>query len=273
MKRLLLCASLLLAGAAQPAPEARIGAAAAREPVVATGTDSGAPWRIEIPAGWNGGLVVFYHGYEVVGEPRRVPMPRGRGSDVFLSRGYAVAASLYSRQGWAVAEALAETRRLRERFAAAYGRPTRTFAVGNSMGGHLALAAVEREPDAYDGALSLCGVNMAASTLFDVALEAVEAFDLLYPGVLRMGRRGLEDPASPAIAEQQAIEAAIRADPARAAPIAARLGIRTEHLGGAVWLYHAALREIVARTGGIPRDTRRVRYAGYGDDGDFNRRV
>ncbi|MBL8880444.1 MAG: hypothetical protein JNG88_15125, partial [Phycisphaerales bacterium] len=40
-----------------------------------TGTLAGAPYRIDIPAEWNGELVVLAHGFEPVGVPRDTPWP------------------------------------------------------------------------------------------------------------------------------------------------------------------------------------------------------
>lgn len=261
----LAAAAFLAAAPAQPGGGGQTQTVRA-EARTSTGTDRGAPWRIDVPAGWNGGLVILYHGYEVVGPRRREPWPKSGDTQVYLDRGWAVAASGYSRQGWAVEEALVETRRLRERFAATVGSPRRTVAVGWSMGGHLALATIEREPEAYDGALSFCGANTAASTIFGVALDAVSAFDALFPNILPMAPGGLVDPASPLQADPEAIEAALRGDEAKAAALARGLGIRREDLAGAIWLYHAVTREIVGRAGGLPRDNRRTDYRDYGVD-------
>ena len=112
--------ALSIAGAASGAPNAAARQAA---PVVANGVLQGAPYRIDIPEHWNGSLVMLLHGYEPKGMPRGEPWPQNEATPVFLQHGYAVAASAYSSQGWAVAEALPDTERLRQYFAAAYGKP------------------------------------------------------------------------------------------------------------------------------------------------------
>src|SRR5262249_40120783 len=87
--------------------------AAAEGPTAPTsrqGIHNGAPYRIEVPAGWNGKLVVFAHGYEGEGS--------GQGSvrtsplaTYLTSQGYAWAASGYRSRGnrpdWFVADTLA----------------------------------------------------------------------------------------------------------------------------------------------------------------------
>src|SRR5262245_29701738 len=84
---------------------------------VETGTLDGAAFRIEIPAAWNKGLVMYAHGYSVgpVSYGKESPQTtvlRGE----FLSRGFAFAESAYSKQGWAVKEGVAETEALRRYF-------------------------------------------------------------------------------------------------------------------------------------------------------------
>ena len=90
----------------------------ARANTVDTGVINGAPYYIEIPAQWNKGLVMYAHGYTVVGSrPPAQDSPRMKGvRDAFLSRGFAFAASDYSVQGWAVKEAIEETEALRRYF-------------------------------------------------------------------------------------------------------------------------------------------------------------
>ena len=66
---------------------------------IETGEINGAPFRIEVPANWNKGLVMYCHGYETVGAKTNLantkPNPL---RDVFLQRGYAIAQSAYSTQ-------------------------------------------------------------------------------------------------------------------------------------------------------------------------------
>lgn len=262
-------AALLILGICAPACAQPAGTAPLREPVAEAGTAGGAPYRIEVPARWNGGLVVLYHGYEVVGQRRPTPYRGLPGTEQLLQRGYAVIQSGYSRQGWAVAEALAETAALRAAFEQRFGRPTRAFVAGFSMGGHLALATIERDHRSYDGALSMCGVNLPATGLFDRAIGDLAAADALFPGTISP----LDAAGASAGVDAAALTRALAGNPRAAQQLAAWTGIGAEDLPGALWLYHIAVREMRDRAGGFPGSNLRLRYRGFGDDAAFNRRV
>lgn len=79
-----------------------------------SGELQGAPWRLDVPADWNGDLVMLAHGYEPVGVPRTAPMAANDSTAPLLAAGYAVAQSAYASQGWAVADAITDTERLRQ---------------------------------------------------------------------------------------------------------------------------------------------------------------
>ena len=120
------------------------------------GTYSGGAYRIEVPDDWNGGLVLYAHGY------------RGEGPDIFvsdspirehlISNGYAWAASSYRgnsyRPDWGVDDTLA----LRDLFVQRYGNPSWTILHGQSMGGHILVASLEQHPGEYQAGLAECGV-------------------------------------------------------------------------------------------------------------------
>lgn len=248
----------------------------AAEPRVETGTLAGAPYRFEIPRDWNGELVLLLHGYEPRGVPRADPWPANEATPVFLARGYAVAESGYAEQGWAVAAAVDDSERLRAHLATRHAL-RRSWLVGFSMGGQAALASLERHGDRYDGALSLCGANVPATRMFEDAQRALVAFDVFFPEAGLPGR-GLSDPAAPPlddlpsdqIALMQAIGAAVASDTEAAAALATALEVPTEGLTGTLGLYALVLREMTARTGGLPVDNRDTVYAGFGDDAAFN---
>jgi alpha-beta hydrolase superfamily lysophospholipase len=281
--RLLAAALILLCAGCTPslssrAAASRISAPVPRPPsaeaVVDTGTLDGAPYRIDIPAGWNGGLVMYAHGYEIVGTPFQPEAPRHAGfRQAFTSRGFAFAQSWYRAQGWAVREGIDDTEALRRHFAARYGRPDSTFVTGNSMGGLITVATIETHGAAYDGALPLCGLlspslDALRGRLFDVLVT----FEYLYPGVLGASPAGLADVAAP-IPPRDVVTAAVRAEPARAEALARRFAIGPESVPGLVWFYAVILREMQQRAGGNPFDNRGSAYHGLGDDPAFNRGV
>ncbi|MET0290295.1 MAG: alpha/beta fold hydrolase [Pseudoxanthomonas sp.] len=250
---LVLMAALLAGCATQggraPAPVAQqtpVG------PVVDAGVLEGAAYRIDIPADWNGELVVNAHGYVMVGTPARAPGV-AREMAPLLARGFAVASSEYAQQGWVIDEAIADTERLRAHFVARHGTPKKTWLVGWSMGGLVALASAERHPRGWDGVVAMCGVAMPSETLFARAVLApLAAFDALYPGVLPLGPGGLADPSVSAEPDGDAIEAAFAADEARAAAFAQRFDLPRADAASSLWLYAVVLREMSTRAGGFP---------------------
>ncbi|MDR7191975.1 alpha/beta hydrolase family protein [Luteimonas terrae] len=245
-------------------------------PGVDTGTLDGAPYRVEIPVDWNGELVVLLHGYEPRGVSRADPWPANEATPLFLARGYAVAESGYASQGWAVADAIADSERLRAHVAERHA-PRRSWLVGFSMGGQIALASMERHGAAYDGALSLCGANVPATQVFDDALRSLVAFDYFFPDAGLPGA-GLSDPDAPPlndlpadqIALMQTVGTALASDLAAAATLAQALEVPADGLVGALGLHALLLREMTARAGGLPVDNRETIYSGFGDDAAFN---
>lgn len=266
----LVCAALLAGCASTPPVESRPAA----KPGASTGSIEGAPFRIAIPQNWNGDLVLYLHGYESSGRERQAQMSGGRMENWLLSRGYAMAQSAYSTQGWAVAEALVDNERLRQHFIDSYGEPRRTLLIGHSMGGHLVLASMERHPDAYAGGLALCGANSPAAELFAEGLvPPLVAFDHFFPGAMGLAPGGLSDPDSPPMVDADALQAALQGDEGQARALGERFGILREDLADALMLRYLILRELMQRGGGFPVDTRAVVYTGMGDDAAFNASV
>lgn len=243
-------------------------------PKIDSGTLGNAPYRIDIPVNWNGELVMLLHGYEPKGFPRETPWPQNEAAPVFLAQGYAVAASAYSTQGWSVADAIPDNEQLRAHFNSTYGKPLHTYLVGFSLGGHIALTSLEKYKANYDGALSLCGVNVPAAKAFDESvLTSLVAFDYFYPGALGLASGGLSDPASPFMLDPEAIETSLKGNEAAAAILSARLEIPRAGLAGALMLNNMVLREMQVRAGGFPVDNKAKIYSGFGDDAAFNKAV
>ncbi|RYG14346.1 MAG: alpha/beta fold hydrolase [Burkholderiales bacterium] len=230
--------------------------AVAGQSVVDTGELEGAAYRIDIPANWNGELVVNAHGYETAGSPREVPLPFPSGMEPLLAQGFAIAASGYSAQGWAIPEAIADTERLRAHFAARHGAPERAWLVGWSMGGLVALASAERQPHAWSGVVAMCPVAESSETMIARgALGPLAAFDALFPGTLPQAPGGLADAALPPAADGDAIEAALAHNETRADALARRFDIPRSELAGSLWLYYLVLREVAQRANGFPVDS------------------
>jgi len=122
---------------------------------------AGAVYQIEMPDHWNGRLVLFMHGFGEFRSEARVGPPDIRA--YLVAQGYAWGSSSFSSTGWVPGRATDETAALWDHFTATYGRPQRTYVIGESMGGAAANIAAERYPDRFDGALALCGSAGATS--------------------------------------------------------------------------------------------------------------
>lgn len=239
------------------------------KPAAHTGTLQGALYRIDIPAKWNGDLVMIMHGYQPAGIPIKSPMTPADVTPVFLKQGYAVAQSQYTSQGWAVGEAIVDNERLRRYFIRTFAHPAHTYVYGFSLGGLETAASIERYPHAYTGALIVCGATLPTpETVARVLLTPLVAFDALIPGVLP----DLAAPDSPAFIPPDVFIKALQAHPKEAALLEKRLQETPETLS-TLSLYYMALRELERRADGMPMDNTKTVYHGFGDDAEFNRRV
>ncbi|MBC7993061.1 MAG: alpha/beta hydrolase [Rhizobacter sp.] len=142
------------------------------------GVLNGAAYRVEVPANWNGKLVMYAHGYAGTGAALGVQNPSIR--RYLVQNGYAWAASSYSKNYYDVRAGVEDTNALAlefSRIATANSRPLtapdKIFITGHSMGGHITAAAIEDEAYAtarnkvrYHGAVPMCGV-MGDTELFD----------------------------------------------------------------------------------------------------------
>ncbi|MFF5075904.1 alpha/beta hydrolase family protein [Actinoplanes sp. NPDC000266] len=137
---------------------------------VRTGVTGGAAYRIEVPRKWNGGLVVWAHGYRGTGTTVYVNDPDLR--EHYVSRGYAWAASSYATNGYDVGQGVRDSVALIDVFRRATGnRPRQVIMSGASMGGHITAVAIEEHPRAFAGAMPYCGV-LGDTALYDYFLDA-----------------------------------------------------------------------------------------------------
>ena len=124
----------------------------------------GTAYQIEMPAEWNGRLVLFLHGSRSFEHELTVDAPGIR--SYLIRNGYAWAASSYSSNVPAVAGLAAdETAALWDKFTQQFGRPAYTYVTGQSLGGIASILSAEQYPDRYDGALPLCGAMYPDSFL------------------------------------------------------------------------------------------------------------
>jgi pimeloyl-ACP methyl ester carboxylesterase len=138
---------------------------------------SGARWTAEVPARWNGTLLLWSRGYSpTVGAPEIAPR---QVRDALLAEGYALAGSDYGAGGWALEQAVPAQRDTVAAFAATYGKPKRVIVWGYSMGGLVSTALAEQKPAAVDGALAMCASIGGAVGMMNMALDGAYAFRTL----------------------------------------------------------------------------------------------
>ena len=149
-----------------------------------TGTVAGAKYLIEVPANWNGTLLLYSHGYAAPGTPENAA---DSGDDTtagwLKSQGYALAGTSYGKTGWALEDAFKAQPALLDEFARHLGKPRRVIAWGHSLGGIVTAGLVQLHPDRFAAALPMCGVLGGGIANWNGGLdEAFVAKILLDPG-------------------------------------------------------------------------------------------
>jgi hypothetical protein len=151
------------------------------EETVSGQTDGGAYYEIVVPDGWNGDLIIWNHGFHLA-----PPGPVDDLEDQFffqLLEGYAVAASSYRLNGWALFQTNNDLKALVREFEAAFGPPERIVVSGASMGGLVTAAALEKaDLGNVVGALTYCGA-MAGSRNWNAALDLRLLYDVTCVGM------------------------------------------------------------------------------------------
>ena len=148
---------------------------AGAQTVITDRTEDGAFFTIVMPDAWNGGLVLWNHGFDL---DMPAPMPDlGPLAPVQLAQGYAVAASSYRQAGWAVFKTKNDLQNLLDLFEANFGAPAQVYVTGGSLGGIVTAAAIEKAHlGNVVGALSICGA-VGGSRNWDGALDLRLTYD------------------------------------------------------------------------------------------------
>ncbi|MFI0444255.1 hypothetical protein [Actinomadura sp. 6N118] len=145
-----------------------------------TGTlPDGSSWVADVPARWNGRLVLFSHGFGPLVAQNR---PSAAAGEALLARGYALAGSSYAPGSlWALDSAVRDQIGTVDALSAIIGRPRFTIALGQSMGG--LVSAKLAETGAVNGVLNTCGIVAGGVDLTNYQLNAGHAVaTLLAPG-------------------------------------------------------------------------------------------
>ncbi|HSM86333.1 MAG TPA: hypothetical protein VLT16_09295 [Candidatus Limnocylindrales bacterium] len=152
----------------------------------------GAAYLIEVPANWNGTLLLYSHGYASPFLPPNhfnLPLPPATDAgdpathDVLLNAGFALAGSSYSSNGWAIEDALRDQIEVLDTFNTFFPKPIATIAWGHSLGGIITAGLIQNNPGRFNAALPMCGVLSGGVATWNQALDSAFAFKaLLAPG-------------------------------------------------------------------------------------------
>ena len=251
-----------------------------------SGSINGADYRIVFPANWKGKLVMYAHGYEMKGIVPKASKSPGFlvGLAPFLERGFAVAASDYSSQGFAYVQGVNETEALRNYFVKNYGKPDTTFMVGGSMGGAIALATMENFGKYYNGGLPLCPMAGTIYPFIGKNFDVLATFNALFPGIepslSEIFSSNKQDTLIKAMSPRQMFsrlneikEAALAKDSTLAAAFARQMDIKLNDLSYVVLFAELVLRDIAQRANGNPFDNTNTIYTGFPDNWEINKKV
>jgi len=147
---------------------------------------------MQVPANFNGTLVLYSHGYRpnvpipagipgyggytVTNTPQPGPLVGGKDTSVIaylLGNGYAVAGSGFARQGWNADSAIATDAELIDVFKTQYPTTKHVVAWGESLGGYITQGLAEKYPNLVDAVAPMCMAE-------NLPAELTEAGDFLW---------------------------------------------------------------------------------------------
>ena len=156
-------------------------------PLDESGEINGAPYRIVVPANWNGTLLVYAHGYQdkadhpgEVDNRNAAVAPNAGLAAALLAQGYALAGSAYRDNGWEVEGGVFDLKDLTVYFKENLAEPDRTILFAFSMGTVIAFDSMERFHGIYDGALCSCAVGAGATQTWDAGTDFLVGYDVLF---------------------------------------------------------------------------------------------
>lgn len=192
-RRLLFSVAVLLMATAVPAH------ADTAEDVHVEGTlASGATYVMDVPAGWNGTVLLFSHGYRPSNAPTNPAqnVTDAATRDLLLKDGYALIGSSYAITGWAVEHAVPDQLATLDAFTDRFGAARRTLAWGQSYGGLVTTRIAERHADRIDGSLSVCGLVHGGVANWNNTLDPIFALKTLLAPDASVPLAGFRDQAA-----------------------------------------------------------------------------
>lgn len=175
---LLLALSLLASGAEAACGPDRIQA-------------SGAIYRICMPSTvpYNGRLVVWAHGFQTSGTQVSIPEDQlavnGQSlPELVNGLGFGFATTSYAKTGLAVRQGTADVLDLVNLYRAEQGAPTKVYLTGASEGGLITALLAEQHPEAFSGALAVCGPVGDFAYQMEYLGDARAAFQYFFPELI-----------------------------------------------------------------------------------------
>jgi hypothetical protein len=138
---------------------------------------------------FNGGVMLFAHGYVPVGAPAgtwlsQLQLPDGTSIPALANQlGFAFAASSFSKNGLAVLQGIQDTKALVNVLTGLGITPAKVIIAGASEGGLVTTKSVESDPS-YVGGVSVCGPIGSFRQQINYLGDARVLFDYFFPGVL-----------------------------------------------------------------------------------------
>lgn len=174
----------------------------------------GVQWTADMPAQWNGTLLLWSRGYaHRAGRPESAP---AEVKAALLAQGYALAGSDYGSGGWALEPAVPAQLATLAAFAVRYGKPVRTIAWGNSMGGLVTTALAEQRSARIDGGIALCASLGGSLGMMNMALDGAQAFRALVAPEAGIALTGIADDRANGAKVAAALDAALKVPEGRA---------------------------------------------------------
>jgi pimeloyl-ACP methyl ester carboxylesterase len=174
-------------------------------------TGPGALYELRMPQKWNGAVIYYAHGFNDVGPAFPLALPFKENIEEIYKllgeKGYAVAASSFSENGFALKDGVQRTHQLRGLFTSRYGNAAQSYLMGHSLGGAIVVELAEEYPAQYDGALAMCGMVGGSQLQIDYLSNVRAGFDAAYPGVLRGDAVNIPADLTPAEVQAKAVQA------------------------------------------------------------------
>ncbi|WP_080060165.1 alpha/beta hydrolase family protein [Spirosoma aerolatum] len=250
---------------------------------VDSGRIDGARYVILFPQNWKGKLVMYAHGYEFMGaRPLQSQNPGfANAMKPFLERGFAVAASDYQYQGFALPQGVDDTEALRMLFVKTYGKPDSTFMVGHSMGGGVTVATIENFGANYNGGLPLCPLSSRPYLQCRKEFDMYATFNGLFPGIVTsltdifdLSKPYQAQPIQAMVTKAKAIRTAILAkDSVLAVAFANRFDLQLDDLPFSLFFNENVLRDLAQKAKGNPFDNTNTVYSGFPNNLEVNQKA